>query len=123
MSAINVDVTLQPRRSSTRNRSPYWGFGLLGFVAMIAVVGPLLTSYDPVKAAPLQALLPPSAEHWFGTNSWGGDVYARVVYAARLDLFIGITSVGLGFLIGAPIGAAVGYHRGWASGLTMRGME
>ena len=40
-----------------------------------------------------------------------------------MDLFIGIVSVGLGFLIGAPIGAVVGYRRGWMSGLTMRGME
>jgi peptide/nickel transport system permease protein len=123
MSAMNVDATLVKRRDPTRTRSAYWGFGLLIFVGLIAIVGPLLTSYDPVRAAPLQALLPPSRAHWFGTNSWGGDVYARVVYAARLDLFIGITSVGIGFLIGAPIGALVGYHRGWASGLTMRGME
>jgi peptide/nickel transport system permease protein len=71
----------------------------------------------------LQTLQAPGAEHWLGTNSWGGDVYSRVVHAARLDLLIGIVSVGLGFLIGTPIGALAGYHRGWASGLTMRAME
>lgn len=123
---MNVGITLDEQRPASRARSRYQayrGFGLLLFVVIFAFLGPLLTSYSPVRADPLHTLLSPSHPHWFGTNDWGGDVFSRTVHAARLDLFIGIVSVGLGFLIGTPIGAAVGYHRGWVSGLTMRGME
>jgi peptide/nickel transport system permease protein len=92
-------------------------------VVLVALLGPLLAPFNPVQAHPLQTLLAPSREHWFGTNSWGGDVYSRVVYAAGLDLFIGSVSVAIGFLIGTPLGALAGYHRGWTSGLVMRGMD
>lgn len=120
--ALVVEQPVAPPRRR-RGVAAFLGFGLLLIVLFIASVGPLLTSYDPVRAAPLKALLPPSSEHWFGTNSWGGDVYSRVVFAARLDLFIGFVSVGLGFIIGTPIGAAAGYYRGWTSTVTMRGMD
>jgi peptide/nickel transport system permease protein len=99
------------------------GLWLLGVIAAIAIVGPLLTGYDPEQADPLNALQPPSSEHWFGTNNNGADVFSRVVHAARLDLFIGFTSVALAFLIATPLGAAAGYSRHWWAGTTMRFMD
>lgn len=99
--------------------------GLLGFVpAMIWVVmalaAPLLTSYDPTRSIPEDALQAPSAAHWFGTNDTGADVFARVLYGAQLDLLIGVAAVGAAFLIAVPIGALAGYSRTWWSGAVMR---
>jgi peptide/nickel transport system permease protein len=99
------------------------GYGLLSLVVVLAIVGPLLTTYDPIKADPTSVLLPPSGAHWFGTNSYGGDIFSRVVGAARLDLFIGFTSVAIAFLIGTPLGAIVGYSRSWWAGAVMRVMD
>jgi peptide/nickel transport system permease protein len=112
-----------PAQARTRWTSRFGGFALLGLVIAVAILGPLLTRYDPVAANPSQALLPPSAAHWLGTNSYGGDVYSRIVAAARLDLFIGSVSVALGFIVATPIGALVGYTRRWWGTFTMRVMD
>jgi peptide/nickel transport system permease protein len=99
--------------------------GLFGLVPMlvwiaVALAAPLLTSYSPTRSIPEDALLPPGAVHWFGTNNTGADVFARVIYGAQLDLFIGVTAVGIAFLIAVPVGALAGYSRAWWGGLIMR---
>lgn len=109
--------------TSDRNRQAALKSALLAAILVLAIVGPFLTPYEPERAAPLQALQAPSSEHWFGTNSYGGDVFTRVIYAARLDLFIGFVSIAISFAIAAPLGAAVGYSRSRWSGLTMRIMD
>jgi peptide/nickel transport system permease protein len=102
-----------------------WMLGLVPIVLWVlaALAAPLLTEYSPTRSNPEHALQPPSADHWFGTNNTGADVFARVVYGARLDLFIGITAVGAAFLIAVPIGALAGYTRAWWGGLIMRMMD
>lgn len=107
----------------TRQRHWWSGFWLLALVALIAILAPLLTGYDPERADPVNSLEPPSTEHLFGTNNNGADVFSRVVHAARLDLFIGFTSVALAFLIATPLGAAAGYSRHWWAATTMRFMD
>ena len=114
----------KPRtRTAHRRRHVTFKFALLAVIIVLALVGPALTQYDPQRAAPLNAYEPPSAEHWFGTNSYGGDVFTRVVYAARLDLLIGFVSIAVSFAIAAPLGAVVGYSRSRWSGVTMRFMD
>jgi peptide/nickel transport system permease protein len=105
-----------------------WRTELLALMPMliwlvIATAAPLITEYSPTRSMPDQALQPPGALHWFGTNNTGADVFARVVYGARLDLLIGIVSVGAAFLIAVPIGALAGYYRSWWSSLAMRTMD
>jgi len=107
-----------------KRRRHWWsGLWLLALVGLIAILGPLLTGYDPERADPVNSLEPPSADHLFGTNSNGADVFSRVLHAARLDLFIGFTSVALAFLIATPLGAAAGYSRHWWAATTMRFMD
>lgn len=119
---IALETTL--RRPARRRRSDILlGFGLLLLVVVLAAIGPLFTPYDPLKADPTAVLLPPGGDHWLGTNSYGGDVFSRLVAAARLDLFIGITSVAIAFVIATPVGAIVGYSRSWWAGAVMRVMD
>ena len=123
---MSANVVVESRlayRPTVSRRTVFFGFGLLGLVVLLAIVGPLIANYDPERANPTQALLAPSGTHWFGTNSYGGDVFSRVVYAARLDLFIGFVSVGIAFAIATPLGALVGYSHGWWVTLTMQVMD
>jgi peptide/nickel transport system permease protein len=104
------------------------GSGVIGLLPMVlwivvAVAAPLLTEYSPTRSIPEDALQAPSLLHWFGTNNTGADVFARVIYGARLDLFIGVTAVGVAFLLAVPIGALAGYSRSWWGGLVMRMMD
>ena len=96
------------------------GFALL--MAQIAAIlfAPYLTRFSPIEADPLSALQPPSAEHWFGTDVAGMDIYARVVYATRINLLISMVAVACSFALGIPIGLLIGFYRGRLSALTMR---
>ena len=87
-------------------------FGLFALLVGAAVLGPVLVPYDPVAGAG-QALQPPSAAHWFGTDSLGRDVFSRVVAAARLDLGMAFAAVAIVFAIGTLAGTAAGFFGGW----------
>ncbi|OLI64582.1 peptide ABC transporter permease, partial [Xanthomonas oryzae pv. oryzae] len=67
-----------------------------------------------------QALRPPSAAHWFGTDQLGRDILSRVVVATRLDFFIAAASVVLVFLMGGIAGIAAGYFSGWTDRIVGR---
>jgi peptide/nickel transport system permease protein len=79
---------------------------------LVALFGPALVPYDPVASDVPQALQPPSALHWAGTDQLGRDVFSRLIVAARLDLAIAITAVSISFVIGAVIGSLCGYAGG-----------
>lgn len=100
-----------------------FGLGLLTFILVCALLGPFLVAYNPERASPLEIMQPPSSAHWLGTNSYGADVLARVIYAARLDLLIGISSVLGALLLAMPIGALLGYAQGWWNTAVMRVLD
>ncbi|HLG81859.1 MAG TPA: ABC transporter permease [Bradyrhizobium sp.] len=81
-------------------------------LVLVALFGPALVPYDPVASDVPQALQAPSALHWAGTDQLGRDVFSRLVVAARLDLAIAISAVGISFVIGAVIGSLCGYAGG-----------
>src|SRR4029434_8419225 len=81
-------------------------------LALIAIFGPWIVPYDPIVSNVSQALMPPSAAHIAGTDQLGRDVFSRLIVAARLDLAIAISAVGISFAIGAVIGAICGYTGG-----------
>jgi peptide/nickel transport system permease protein len=84
----------------------------VGFV-LVALLGPLLVPHDPLASNAARALQPPSADHWFGTDQLGRDIFSRVVVATRLDLGIAFSAVLLSFVIGMPLGLAAGFFGGW----------
>ena len=97
------------------------GFMLLLLVA-IAVLAPLLGTGDPNAIAPAKRNREPSAEHWFGTDAFGKDIYARVIYGARISLIVGFSVAILSSIAGLAIGLVSGFIR-WADGLIMRVMD
>lgn len=97
-----------------------FAFGLLVLIIFAAVFGPWIVPYDPLASDTAQALKPPSAAHWFGTDQLGRDILSRVVVATRLDFFIAAASVVLVFLMGGIAGVAAGYFGGWTDRIVGR---
>jgi ABC-type dipeptide/oligopeptide/nickel transport system permease subunit len=95
----SVSAVLVSRKSSTwvkrwwqplrRQPSALAGLTIVGTYIVLAVFAPLFATHDPILQDFAVALQSPSLEHWLGTDSFGQDVYSRVLYGARLALWIG----------------------------------
>jgi peptide/nickel transport system permease protein len=111
------------RRALRANKLMAFGLGLAILFVLVAILAPLLAPF-PADAGsathPTQALLPPSSEHWFGTDPVGRDVFTRVLYAARTSLRIAAVVLVLSGLIGVPLGITAGYFGGWIDDVIMR---
>lgn len=78
----------------------------------LALFGHHITPYNPLETSVVRALQAPSAQHWFGTDNLGRDIFSRVIAASRVDLYIAVMAVSLAFAIGVSIGAVAGYTGG-----------
>jgi ABC-type antimicrobial peptide transport system permease subunit len=94
--------------------------GLLGFLILVAIFAPLITSYDPNEQDLMNTLLGPTAHHWLGTDPLGRDVFTRLIYGARVDLTIGLLAVVLPYLIGVSLGLLTGWVGGATDSVIMR---
>ncbi len=86
---------------------------MFAMLVLLALVGPYIVPYDPLASSASNALQPPSAQHWFGTDALGRDIYSRTIVATRLDLGIAVLAVALSFVIGTALGLAAGFFGGW----------
>lgn len=90
-------------------------------IVLVAIFAPIVTGgVDPLKGNILNALLEPSKEHIFGTDKMGRDIFARVIYGARISLASTFGVVGLVFLVGTIMGVLAGYFRGFVDSAIMR---
>lgn len=96
------------------------GLSLIAFMVLIAVFAPWLTPQSPTQGELKNILLPPSSEHWFGTDNNGVDIFAQVLYGARLSLFVAFGVVTISSLIGLVVGSIAGFFGGWIDQLLMR---
>jgi peptide/nickel transport system permease protein len=103
-----------------RNRNLILGLGIVIALVLIALAAPLLTIYQPQEQHYDLLLLPPSADHWFGTDNFGRDILTRVIYGAQIDLRVGVIAVIAPFVIGVALGSAAGFLGGWLDTLVMR---
>lgn len=95
------------------------GIVILAGYILLGLVGPFLVG-DPQMTDAAASMLPPSSAHLFGTDYYGRDVFARAVYAIRLDLPLGIGISVTALLIGSAIGVISGYFGGWVDSTIMR---
>jgi peptide/nickel transport system permease protein len=98
------------------------GGTLLGLMVLMAALAPYLGTTDPQALFPIQRLRWPSAEHWFGTDMLGRDVYSRTIYGARVSLTVGLSVALLSTSLGLLIGLVTGFNR-WADAILMRIMD
>ena len=93
------------------------------FWILMAILAPVLAPYDPVAQDLTIRLQPPSAEHWFGTDNFGQDIFSRVLYGGRYSLLAGCLTVVIAGIIGTFYGAIAGYAGGVVDNVMMRFSE
>jgi peptide/nickel transport system permease protein len=106
-----------------RNRSFMLGGSVVLVFLLLTALPFLFTSHDPIGKDLAQRLMGPSLTHWFGTDDLGRDVFARVVYGARISLMVGLISVGIALVIGSLVGVTAGYFGGKLGEFLMRGID
>jgi len=113
----------QRGRALLRHRLGVIGAILVIVVVIAALGAPLWARDNPLGMHMTEALHPPSAAHWFGTDEFGRDVWSRVVYGARLSCVVGLVSMALATAVGLPIGALAGFTGGPFDAVAMRVMD
>jgi peptide/nickel transport system permease protein len=111
-------------RRLVRHRSAQMGLVLILIFVLVAVLAPIVAPYDArIDSNPRDRLSPPSAEHWFGTDTLGRDVLMRLAHGARVSLAVGFLSVLLATVSGISIGLIAGQAAGWLDNVLMRVMD
>jgi len=95
------------------NRLTYIGLVIAAIVIIVAIFAPWIATHDVTTQDLAMRFRSPSAEHWFGTDGLGRDVFSRVVFGARISLEVGITVVVVSTVIGTFVGAIAGFYGGW----------
>jgi peptide/nickel transport system permease protein len=103
-----------------RNRASVLGLLLIVAFMVAAICAPLLAPYDPTGGDLADRLQSPSAQHWFGTDLLGRDEYSRVLYGARVSLYVGFAAVVLALLMGGVLGGLAGAFGGIVDAVIMR---
>ena len=116
-----LSVLLRPlRRLLPRNLLLVLGLLIVGCMTLAAIFAPLIAPYDPTQPHLHLVLEPPSSQFWLGTDAIGRDVFSRLLYGARVSLWVGFVSVGISAAIGVTLGLIAGYFRGWVDEAIMR---
>jgi len=111
MTAVAVAAPSAWKRA-TRSGGLVVGLVLALAMVVMALAAPWLAPFDPTEQNVLLKLEAPSAAHWFGTDDFGRDVLSRVIYGARISLFVGAFATLVGVLVGTVIGVVSGYLGG-----------
>jgi peptide/nickel transport system permease protein len=126
--AVLGDVAVPPRRRAGwaqlravlwRDKKAFVGAVLLAIFALLAVIGPLVSPYDP-NAMTFDMLLPPSWSHPLGTDDLGRDLLSRIIVGTQVSLFVGVSTVVLALAAGVTLGVLAGYFGGWLDHVIMR---
>jgi ABC-type dipeptide/oligopeptide/nickel transport system permease subunit len=107
-------------RKISRSRLALPGLLIVLIFVFCGAFAPLIAPYDPYKNDLMNVLMPPSPEHWFGTDELGRDLFSRILYGARISLIEGLLSVALAVAVGVPIGLVSGYAGGRVDAVMMR---
>ena len=103
-----------------RDGRAWFGAGVIAVLVAAAVLAPVIAGHDPIAIDLPSQLLPPSSAHWLGTDIQGRDVWARLVYGARVSLGVGVASQGIALAVGLALGVLAGFHGRWTDELIMR---
>jgi peptide/nickel transport system permease protein len=111
-------------RRFKRDKLAMFALGVVLLLVLIAIFAPLIAPHDPYRGMALRRLRPPGTEgFWLGTDELGRDMLSRLIYGARLSLFMGVTPVLFALVIGTIIGVTAGYAGGWLNSVLMRTVD
>ncbi|MFZ5828236.1 MAG: nickel transporter permease [Bacillota bacterium] len=107
-------------RSARRSPTTMIGTTIVLLFLLVAILGPTLAPFSPTETALANRLMPPSAEHWFGTDSLGRDLFSRILHGAKLSFITGMTVVLTAGVLGTMLGTIAGYFGGKIDEAVMR---
>ncbi|MES2534025.1 MAG: ABC transporter permease [Pseudomonadota bacterium] len=118
------DIPFVPPRFRFLRKHPTLIAGtlLLVAVAALSIGAPWIATHDPQDMDVLARMQPPSAEHWFGTDALGRDVFSRAVWGGQVSMIVGLSVGILATVLGVLLGLFAGFVR-WADGFVMRVMD
>jgi ABC-type dipeptide/oligopeptide/nickel transport system permease subunit len=108
------------RKRFLRDNRARIGIVIVVIMSLAAVLAPLIARQNPIAIDLVHLLEKPSADHWLGTDIQGRDVWARLVYGARVSLTVGLISQGIALLLGVSLGLLAGFYGRWVDEVVMR---
>ncbi|AQU80883.1 MULTISPECIES: ABC transporter permease [Planococcus] len=105
------------------NKAAVVGGLIILFYIFIAIFAPVLAPYHPHEINLDNKLIPPSMEHWMGTDDKGRDILSRILYGSRLSMGVGFAAVAFGGFFGITLGLIAGYYGKWLDTIIMRCMD
>lgn len=103
-----------------RDARAWFGIAVIVLMVVAAIGAPIVARHDPTDVDLINQLQAPSGEHWMGTDVQGRDIWARLVYGARISLSVGLVSQGIALGLGLLLGLLAGYYGKWIDELVMR---
>ena len=107
-------------RQFGKERTAIVGVAIIVIFGLMAVFAPVVAPYEPLQQDISASLAPPSAEHYFGADKLGRDIFSRMVFGARISLATGLGVVLLASVVGTLVGMVAGYAGGWWDEAIMR---
>jgi peptide/nickel transport system permease protein len=103
-----------------KNRLAIAGLGIVVLFIFIAIIAPWIAPYSYKEQILTERMQPPSSKHWFGTDDFGRDIFTRILYGARISLWVGFFSVLGSVVIGTLLGIVAGYYGRWVDAIISR---
>lgn len=118
-------MTMEICQRLAKNRMAMLGLAILVVLILCAIFADVIADYDTKVVAQdiANRLKGPSAEHWFGTDEFGRDIFARIIHGSRVSLVVGIISVSVSLVVGGALGAFAGFYGGRIDNVIMRVMD
>jgi peptide/nickel transport system permease protein len=107
-------------KSFKKNKMAIIGLSLVIFFILLAIFAPIIAPYSFEEQNLSNKHLSPSAEHWFGTDEFGRDIFSRIIFGSRLSLSVGFLSVAGSVVIGSLLGIIAGYYGKWIDAIICR---
>ena len=123
---IKADQTSKAKafvKKFMKRKTAVLGLAIIILLVILAIVGPYLAPYDYNEYDYANVLSGPSAEHWFGTDHYGRDIFSRMLVGTRLTLGVSLSAVVIGAALGTVLGLLAGYYGGIVEMLVMRGSD
>ncbi|OAB48411.1 ABC transporter permease [Paenibacillus antarcticus] len=113
------------RNITTQLREQKIGIAAIAVLVFFVIAASVafLSKYDPNQIVVLDRLKPPDSNHWFGTDDYGRDYFARALYGGRISLSVGFLSMVISVTLGMTVGTISGYFGGWVDNLLMRSVD
>lgn len=106
-----------------RNPLSFGALVVIGLIALAAIFAPWIAPYPPDATDAASALQSVSLHHPLGTDLYGRDLLSRIIFAARIDLSVAFVATAVAVMIGALLGATIGYYGGWVDNFAMRAVD